>query len=417
MECNCAENWKINPLSGSLGASLMDMFLLGGIAVNGGNGLREGCWNEWSISYSGNKNGFGGCERTEKDFYEHGAILEEMLSRNKYNYNLNLKRGNPRSLVVKLNFEREFSMGDVLEFLDRAVATYDSASVFLTGALDGKMSLDSSNNGAVTMDIPESRFSDRIAGIVYKALDSLEIDYRKLNTSRERKTGGNRRNRQIRIKSGNSCKLFQAVGLTCPYRIRDIQHLLSRQKTGNQEPLVLKTSLFPNELPEIIGFSVLINEDIPETAKQDFIAFPASKRKIRGEFDGATREQRKRKVTTKSGRYLTNTSLAEKARSNGDYHCAICSGHETFKRMADGKPYVEVHHLIPMRAQESFDNSLDVLSNLICLCPNCHRKIHYGIDKRDMIIKLHKRRLTALQNDGLAITDELLLTLYDDRSR
>ena len=40
-----------------------------------------------------------------------------------------------------------------------------------------------------------------------------------------------------------------------------------------------------------------------------------------------------------------------------------------------------VHHLIPLRMQHDFENSLDVVGNIVSICPNCHRLIHYGRDK------------------------------------
>ncbi|MCE0554185.1 restriction endonuclease [Bacillus thuringiensis] len=31
--------------------------------------------------------------------------------------------------------------------------------------------------------------------------------------------------------------------------------------------------------------------------------------------------------------------------------------------------------------QHDFENSLDVVGNIVSICPNCHRLIHYGRDK------------------------------------
>ncbi|MGL4999965.1 MAG: HNH endonuclease [Cetobacterium sp.] len=50
------------------------------------------------------------------------------------------------------------------------------------------------------------------------------------------------------------------------------------------------------------------------------------------------------------------------------------------------KQYMEAHHLIPMNAQDSFKNSLDVLGNVVSLCPNCHRMIHHGDEVSKNII-------------------------------
>lgn len=53
--------------------------------------------------------------------------------------------------------------------------------------------------------------------------------------------------------------------------------------------------------------------------------------------------------------------------------CKGCNQKAPFLRSKDGTPYLEVHHL-----QRLADGGLDTLDNTIALCPNCHRKEHYG---------------------------------------
>ncbi len=40
---------------------------------------------------------------------------------------------------------------------------------------------------------------------------------------------------------------------------------------------------------------------------------------------------------------------------------------------SDKTPYLEVHHRIPLAKKGE-----DTVANAIALCPNCHRKSHYG---------------------------------------
>lgn len=40
---------------------------------------------------------------------------------------------------------------------------------------------------------------------------------------------------------------------------------------------------------------------------------------------------------------------------------------------------MEGHHLIPLKFQEEFSNSIDVYANIVCLCPVCHRLLHHGL--------------------------------------
>ncbi|PKM79584.1 MAG: hypothetical protein CVU89_17460 [Firmicutes bacterium HGW-Firmicutes-14] len=53
--------------------------------------------------------------------------------------------------------------------------------------------------------------------------------------------------------------------------------------------------------------------------------------------------------------------------------CEECGNPAPFIRTSDGTPYLEVHHIIPL----SKDGE-DTVENGVALCPNCHRKAHFG---------------------------------------
>jgi HNH endonuclease len=52
----------------------------------------------------------------------------------------------------------------------------------------------------------------------------------------------------------------------------------------------------------------------------------------------------------------------------------FCMNRKPFIR-SDGSPFLEVHHRLPLAR-----GGLDTVENAIALCPNCHRKAHYGDD-------------------------------------
>lgn len=58
-------------------------------------------------------------------------------------------------------------------------------------------------------------------------------------------------------------------------------------------------------------------------------------------------------------------------RANG--YCEVCKSAAPFLRDLDNTPYLEVHHIRTL--SEGGD---DKIENAIGLCPNCHRKAHYG---------------------------------------
>lgn len=90
------------------------------------------------------------------------------------------------------------------------------------------------------------------------------------------------------------------------------------------------------------------------------------------------------------------------------YRCEINSEHETFICKSTDKMFMEGHHAIPMKYQDNFDFSLDVYANIICLCPVCHRMMHYGrsCDKERYIDKIYLTRVERLIKSGLDISKD-----------
>ncbi len=88
------------------------------------------------------------------------------------------------------------------------------------------------------------------------------------------------------------------------------------------------------------------------------------------------------------------------------YMCEMNSDHITFTSKASGHQYMEGHHAIPIRMQDRFKVSLDVYANIVCLCPICHRLLHYGIDSEKQIIlnRIYKDRSDRLANSGIKLS-------------
>ena len=98
------------------------------------------------------------------------------------------------------------------------------------------------------------------------------------------------------------------------------------------------------------------------------------------------------------------------------FKCEIDGRHETFIADKTGKPYMESHHAIPMRQQPRFDNSLDVYANLVCLCPVCHRRIHYGVrsERISMIQSIYHKRSERLAKSGIRLGLHEFIELSDN---
>lgn len=71
--------------------------------------------------------------------------------------------------------------------------------------------------------------------------------------------------------------------------------------------------------------------------------------------------------------FVRNPDVIAQALHQANGTCERCRQNAPFVRKSDGSPYLEVHHRVPLSA-----GGEDTLENAIALCPNCHRRTHYG---------------------------------------
>ena len=97
-------------------------------------------------------------------------------------------------------------------------------------------------------------------------------------------------------------------------------------------------------------------------------------------------EQKERVV-----KVIERGEIANKIKEYIQYKCQICEslGQNPYSfKKKNGEYYVETHHIIPVSDLENSKLSVD---NLICLCPNHHREVHYGnvkiINNNDMYVE------------------------------
>jgi len=80
--------------------------------------------------------------------------------------------------------------------------------------------------------------------------------------------------------------------------------------------------------------------------------------------------------TTTHKAWSRDPNVAALALQSAGYKCELCPDLPTFTSRSTGNPFVEAHHLIPMKLQDDFTVSLDVKDNICALSPFAHRKIH-----------------------------------------
>lgn len=110
--------------------------------------------------------------------------------------------------------------------------------------------------------------------------------------------------------------------------------------------------------------------------------------------------------------YPRDKKTAVNALTRANHNCEIEKSHSSFIRRSTNTKYAEPHHLIPMAYQDLFENSLDVEANIVSLCSNCHNHIHYGVDSEKLIKNLYIKRKQELEQAGIPISLDDLLSLY-----
>lgn len=108
-----------------------------------------------------------------------------------------------------------------------------------------------------------------------------------------------------------------------------------------------------------------------------------------------------------SSKWTRSNIIKNQSIESARYQCEVDPLHKTFIAKSTSQPYMEGHHAIPMKYQEKFSNSLDVYANVVCLCPICHRMLHYGEDEqRETVVKkIYHDRSDRLVTSGLIISE------------
>lgn len=110
-----------------------------------------------------------------------------------------------------------------------------------------------------------------------------------------------------------------------------------------------------------------------------------------------------------------DASVARGVLKDSKYQCSVDPDHLTFISKASSNDYMEAHHLIPMNQQEKYSVSLDVRGNIVCLCPTCHRLLHFGTnkDKLPVLRLLFDAKLTELKSYGIEVSFRDIIGAYD----
>lgn len=125
-------------------------------------------------------------------------------------------------------------------------------------------------------------------------------------------------------------------------------------------------------------------------------------------------DERKLKTITDE-QWARNQHMVDLMKKHYGYRCQLCTFDNYFDIIMDDKYYVELHHIIPNAEGMDEEGSLDRPDNMIVVCPNHHRYLHYNLgggyrlEKKDGIFYLDNGK------DRLKVERDLHLFRYFDK--
>lgn len=111
-----------------------------------------------------------------------------------------------------------------------------------------------------------------------------------------------------------------------------------------------------------------------------------------------------------------NAVFSSAAKYETDFKCELHKENRCkyFTSKETGKPYLEIHQLIPRDYANEFGSSIERASNYVPLCPHCHRLIHQAADAERfrLLATIYQKRKSWLAEDGIEPSNELLFAIY-----
>lgn len=175
------------------------------------------------------------------------------------------------------------------------------------------------------------------------------------------------------LKDGDRCRITVSLGdfvHTAPYRLtsggefrmpKAVADSLRAHADGIRDPVVTFELMLEGILDEIA--------DDFERQVRESLAITDEERRQRLSSARRTPERYQAQVTL----FRRNPDVVAEVLRQAAGVCQQCTQPAPFHKSKDGSPYLEVHH--KKRLSEGGE---DTVTNAIALCPNCHRKNHYG---------------------------------------
>lgn len=113
--------------------------------------------------------------------------------------------------------------------------------------------------------------------------------------------------------------------------------------------------------------------ELQEDRFQDLVNFALREHQDSRQKRLASAQKIPQKIKTISMVFQRNPDVVAEVLFRANGYCENCRNPAPFTRRTDGSPYLEVHHIKSLA-----EGGEDTIKNATALCPNCHRKTHYG---------------------------------------
>lgn len=124
--------------------------------------------------------------------------------------------------------------------------------------------------------------------------------------------------------------------------------------------------------------------------------------------------QEHNKSTITQEQYTRNRKIISRLKKEYAFRCQLCQKNNYFDIETPDGYYVEVHHIVPNSEGMDEEGSLDRPGNMIVVCPNHHRYLHWNKGGQYTLHKENGCLYLSNSSDRVEVKTDLHLSKYND---
>lgn len=221
--------------------------------------------------------------------------------------------------------------------------------------LAGKLNTKSSNDIVVEINIPLEGLKKKVAGLFAKDSTGNTILLH-------------------RGKIGGGKKGIGKTEFLNWYAQNTVQVQNSNSENDVDEMLLVANLNSPNIAEQISKFVMAVAEFKLKVQEDEVAALTNSD--LINKINSS--KPKPKQTTVETQVFVRNIYVAEYVKRRAQGTCDLCENTAPFSN-ADGKPYLECHHI-----EWLSNGGSDAIQNAVALCPNCHRRMHILKEHEDI---------------------------------